>query len=82
MQGWSHPLLTHQWQARRTAIRAVSFPLHTVPKTVDELQVQPRDKLSLAAEMLVLPVFQAAASHLHNLASDMAAGWVAALHIE
>lgn len=41
---------------------------------MDELRVQPQDNLSLVTEMLLLPVSQAAAFHLHNLASDMAAG--------
>lgn len=55
-------------------IRVVPFPLRTLPETRQELRVQPQDKLSLAAEMLLLPISQTAASQLHNLTSDTAAG--------
>lgn len=74
VKGCSQCLPTHQWQAQHTAIRVVPFPLYTLPKTRQELQVQPQDKLSPAAEMLLLPISQTAASYLHSLTSDTAAG--------
>lgn len=59
-----HNILPFEWFHSRS----------TLPKTRQELQVQPQDKLSLAAEMLLLPISQTAASYLHSLTSDTAAG--------